>query len=179
MPRSGSKAEILKRLHTQRKRLEQTLARLSPEEMLRAGVVDKSSVKDVLAHLADWEARMPLWVNAARAGDPVASPDPGLTWEQLDLLNERIYQAHCNQSLAEVLGYFRTAHEQFMLLVLEMPEDEMLTRSRYDFTGKDAIYDWLESYAKHDEWGKQKIREWMLHSGRRYHSRQEIVQSSI
>lgn len=129
--------------------------------MVQAGAVGDSSIKDVLAHLADWEARMPVWMESARSGNPVESPDPGLTWKQLDVLNERIYDAHRRQSLDEVLEYFRATHERFMELVESMPEEEMLERGRYAFIGKGAVYDWLTAYANHDLWGKTHVRKWL------------------
>jgi hypothetical protein len=161
MPQPKSKAHILKRLQAERRRLEQNLAALSPDDMLRPGVVGEWSVKDVLAHLADWEAHMLVWVEAARSGDPVESPDPGLTWEQLGVFNQRVYEAHRDQPLEDVLEYFHSAHRRFMDMVEAMPEDEMLTPGRYAFTKRGAIYDWLGAYAAHDLWGKTEIRKWM------------------
>jgi hypothetical protein len=72
MSQPKTKANIVGKLQTERKRLDQNLARLSREAMLQPGVIGASSVKDILAHLADWEAHMPLWLEAARGGDPVA-----------------------------------------------------------------------------------------------------------
>ncbi len=161
MPKSKNKAQIVKRLQTERKRLEQNLSRISQDDMVKTGVVGDSSIKDVLAHLADWEAHMPVWIKASRRGDPVACPDPGLTWKQLDIMNERIYQAHRDQPLPDVLGYFRSTHDQFMEMVETMPEQEMLAHERHAFVGKDAVYDWLKGYANHDLWGKTMIRKWM------------------
>jgi hypothetical protein len=166
VPELRDRARIVKRLEAERRRLEQNLARLSRRDMLRRGVVGESSAKDVLAHLADWEARMPVWMEAARRGDPVESPEPGLTWKQLDILNERIYEGHRSQSLDEVLEWFRCTHVRFMEMVKAMPEEEMLARGRYAFTGKGAVYDWLNAYANHDLWGKAKIREWAKTHGK-------------
>jgi uncharacterized protein (TIGR03083 family) len=131
VPQPKSKAHILKRLQAERRRLEQSLASLSPDDMLRPGVVGEWSVKDVLAHLADWEAHMLVWIETARRGDPVEGPDVGLTWKQFDLFNRRIYEAHRDQSLEDVLDYFHSVHRRFMDMVEAMPEDEMLTPSRY------------------------------------------------
>ena len=161
MPQPKTKAHILKRLQAERRHLEQNLAALSPEDMLRPGVVGEWSVKDVLAHLADWEAHMLVWVETARRGDPVEGPDPDLNWRRFDLFNQRIYEAHRDQSLDDVLEYFRSAHRRFMDMVEAMPEDEMLPPSRYPFTEQGAIYDWLGAYAAHDLWGKTEIRKWM------------------
>ncbi len=161
MPQPKTKNEIMTKLQTERKRLEQNLGRLSREEMRQPGVVGEWSVKDVLAHLADWEAHMPVWMAAARKGDPVPEIEAGLNWKQFDAFNQRIYERHCNQVLDEVLAYFHETHNQFMQMVEAMPEDEMLARGRYAFIGKGAVYDWLSAYAGHDRWGKTEIRKWM------------------
>jgi len=71
------------------------------------------------------------------------------------------YEAHRDQSLDEVLEYFRATYNQFMNVVEAMPEEEMLARGRYTFTGQGVVYDWLSGYAAHDLWGKTKIRKWM------------------
>ncbi len=157
-----SKAGILHQLQTERRRLERNVSQLDPQDMLKPGVVGEWSVKDVLAHLADWEAHMLVWVEAARGGDPVASPDPGLTWQQLDVFNQRVYERHRDQTLEAVIEYFHDTHRQFMALVEAMPEEEMLTPGRYAFLGQDTIYKWLGAYAAHDVWGKAAIRKWLI-----------------
>jgi hypothetical protein len=161
MPQPKSKAQIVKRLHAERRRLEQNLAGLTADEMLLPGAVGPWSVKDVLAHLADWEARMPGWIAAARRGETVETPESGLTWKQVDVVNQRIYERHRDRRLDEVLAYFRETHDEFMAMVEAMPEDEILERGRYVFTGGSAVYDWLTAYAAHDLWGKTKLRAWI------------------
>jgi hypothetical protein len=160
MPKPKTKAIIIERLHTERRRLENNLASFSQEELLVPGVVGEWSAKDVMAHLAEWESYMPVWIEAARQGKPVETPAPGLTWKQLDILNQRIYEAHRHQSLEEVLEYFHAAHSQFMAMVEAMPEEEMLTYGLYTFTGG-LVYNWLNAYALHDLWAKDVIRSWL------------------
>ena len=160
MPQSASKEAMLKRLRVERKRLEDNLARLTPQQMTQPGVMGGQSVKDILAHLADWESRMPRWMAAARRGERVVFPEERLAG-QVDLFNERIYAAHRDQPLEQVLAYSRAEHARFMQMVEEMPEDEMLERGRYAFTGKGAVYGWLAAYANHDLWAKTKIRKWL------------------
>lgn len=157
-PSPRSKPAILIRLQTERRRLEHNLATLSPEEMTRSGVIGAWSLKDILAHLADWEAQMPKWVADARQGKKVSPPT---SRKALDEFNERIYALHKHRSLEEVLVFFHTTHAQFMKMVTDMPEEEMLTRSRYPFTGRAAIYEWLIAYANHDLWAKNHLRKWL------------------
>ncbi len=161
MPKERSKAAIVARLHEERERLEETVASISPDVLREPGVVGEWSVKDVLAHLADWEEHMPAWLQAARRGDPVPGPEPDLTWRQLKEFNRRIFEAHRAQRLDEVNEYFQVAHVRFMEMVAALPEDEMLSRARYQLTAPKALYDWLVQYADHDAWGARRIREWL------------------
>ncbi len=173
MPQPRTKTAIMERLRADRRRLEQNLAGLKREQLVEPGVVGQWSIKDVLAHLADWEAHMSIWLDAARSGDLVEGLDPGLTWEQLDLFNERVYRAHRDESLDHVLEYFRGEHERFMAMVEAMPEDEMLERGRYAFLDKQAIYDWLGAYAAHDAWAKTAIRKWLKGRAQGTHETEE------
>lgn len=53
---------------------EANLAPLSREDILRPNVVGEWSFKDMLAHLAHWEAFLPDWIAASRLGEPVETP---------------------------------------------------------------------------------------------------------
>jgi hypothetical protein len=160
MPEPKTKTKIIDRLRTERKRLEQNLAQFSHEQMLEPNVCGEWSIKDILAHLADWEAHMSVWLEAARGGDAVAEIESGLNWTQFHEFNQRIYICHRDQTLDEVMVYFHDTHQQFMAMVEAMPEEEMLAPGRYAFLDKQAIYDWLGAYAGHDLWAKTEIRKW-------------------
>ncbi len=160
MAQTRSKAAITARLRRERRRLEGLVASVSPREMVVGGVVGASSVKDVLAHLADWEAHMLVWLAAARAGQAVPGPEAGLSWRPLKEFNRRIYEAHRDEALDVVLASFRQDHERFMAMVAAMPEEEMLARGRYALTAGKALYDWLVQYAEHDAWGTKRIGDW-------------------
>jgi hypothetical protein len=160
-----SKARVIERLHTERRRLEANLARLSHEDILRPNTMGEWSFKDVLAHLAHWEAFLPDWIAASRRGEHVETPAPGLTWKDLHILNQRIYEEHRDQSLEDVLEYFRETHTRFMALAESLTDEEVLTPDYYAFTGGGALYDWLNAYAAHDLWGKRKIRKWIRAQG--------------
>jgi len=156
MPQPKTKTSIITRLNSERRRLESNLLRLTPEQIGQPDVVGKYSIKDVLAHLAEWESFMPAWVEASRRGADIAEPD----WKKVDDLNEGIYQKYREQSLEAILAYFHATHRRFMEMVEAMPEDEMLTPRRYTFLGGGAIWDWLNAYAAHDLWGKKHIIKW-------------------
>jgi hypothetical protein len=157
MAKEKSKEEILRRLQNEREKLEQTLMTLSPQTINTKQVVGEWTIKDVLAHLADWEEHMLIWMQAGRSGDPVEHPDPGLTWKELKKFNQRVYERHCIQSLEEVMAYFHNVHKRFMTMVSDMPDEELFTPGKYSFLGKDTVYGWLGQYASHDRWGRTYI----------------------
>ena len=139
--KSKSKDKVIKRLHTERRRLEANLARLGRADIVRPDTMGEWSFKDVLAHLAHWEAFFPDWVAASRRGEEVETPAPGLTWKDLDILNQRIYEEHCDQALDDVLEYFRSTHTRFMALAESLADEEVLTPRFYAFTGGGSLYD--------------------------------------
>jgi len=157
-----SKALALEKLQTERRRLEQNLAQLSENDMLQPGVVGEWSVKDVLAHLADWEQRFLDWYAADQRGEVPHPPAPGLTWKRqdLDTLNRRIFEKHHDRPLPEILAEFRDTHERLMATVQAMSEEEIVAPGRFAWIGKQALYSWFIGYTNHDLWGKTKIRKW-------------------
>jgi len=76
MPKPISKAQAIDKLETERRRLEQNLAPLNENDMLRPGVVGEWSVKDVLAHLASWEQFFLDWYAADQRGEMPHPPAP-------------------------------------------------------------------------------------------------------
>jgi hypothetical protein len=156
-----SKALIIHRLQAERRRLEQNLAGLGEQDYLRPGVVGDWSVKDVLAHLSDWQGRMTRWIEAIRRGEPAGCADLDLNRVQVDELNARIYAAHCDQLLELVLEEFHTNFERCLEMIAAMPEEELLEPGRYPFKRNISLYDWLGGFASHDLWGKTKIRSWL------------------
>jgi len=161
MPKQISKAQAIERLETERRRLEQNLAKLSQDDMIQPGVVGEWSVKDVLAHLTSWEQFFLDWYAADQHGEVPHPPAPGLTWKpkDLDILNRRIFVKHRDRSLSRILADFRNTHKRFMATVQAIPEKDIITKGRFAWIGRPAMYSWLTAYVSHDRWAKEKVRE--------------------
>jgi hypothetical protein len=157
-----SKALAIEKLQTERRRLEQNLAKLSQADMIQPGVVGEWSVKDILAHLAEWEQLFLDWYAADQRGETPHPPAPGLTWKpkDLDILNRQIFEKHRGRSLPDVLAEFHNTHERFMTTVQAIPEKDVITKARFAWIGKSALYHWLTAFASHDRWAKTKLLKW-------------------
>ncbi len=88
MPRPTSKRDLMVAIDQERGKLEAILVTLKPEQMVEPGVVGEWSVKDVLAHLVEWEQMALGWYRAGLRGETPDLPAPGYKWNQTPQLNQ-------------------------------------------------------------------------------------------
>jgi uncharacterized damage-inducible protein DinB len=98
-----SKSEILRLLNIENSRLQATLARLTPEQMLEPNIVGVWSVKDVIAHMIHWNL-LPLRELAFALNG--ASPDTTDAEHDTDTVNARTVAAYADRPLDEVRADF-------------------------------------------------------------------------
>ncbi len=156
--RLHSKSELLESTFTHRKRLEEKIASLCPAEMVYPGTMGEWSVKDILQHLVDWEQRWIGWYEAGKRGEEVVTPEPGFNWRQMGLLNEKYRLLHKTKPLPDVLEAFHSSYQQILRLVEDIPEDEMLTIGKFNWTGKLPLIAWIAgNTCEHYQWAVQMI----------------------
>jgi hypothetical protein len=91
MGRRLRKEELLDEIHHQRRALDDALAPLSPRQMTMPGVTRGGwSVKDVLAHLVEWQQMNLNWYAAGLRREKPPIPAPGFTLREPPRLNEMI-----------------------------------------------------------------------------------------
>lgn len=152
---------LLQSIETERHRLESNLASLTDGEMTVPGVIGNWSIKDILAHLVDWEQRFLGWYQAGLRGEVPETPAPGLTWSDLDILNQLIYQDHKDRPLDEVKTEFQTSYQQILRTVWEIPEEDIFSIERFAWTGESNLAAYiLANTANHYRWAKTHIRKW-------------------
>ncbi|MHA2143097.1 MAG: ClbS/DfsB family four-helix bundle protein [Candidatus Thorarchaeota archaeon] len=167
MTRRWTKEKIIESIHTERRRLEKNLASLSDEEMLIPSVIAEWSVKDIMAHLFDWEQRFLGWYEAGLRGEVPETPAPGLKWSQLRILNQQVFEKHQNRTLADVKAEFQSSYERLLNTVNGIPEEDMYEVGRFAWTGNGNIAGFiLANSASHYRWAKTRIRKWMKKTGK-------------
>ena len=162
MAKQTSKAQLLKDIHTERRRLEKTLATLGAAQMVREGAVGTWSVKDVLAHLAAWEKLFLAWYQAGLQGsDPVTLP-VGMGKRAIDALNQQIYTQNQGRGLQEVLAEFQASYRQILAVIEGIPESDMFDRRRFNWTGELALVDYIAgNTCNHYAWARLQISKWL------------------
>jgi hypothetical protein len=157
------KHALLAEIERERRALDEVLGLLATRQMTRAGVTRGGwSVKDILAHLVEWQRMNLDWYAAGVRGEKPAMPAPGYTLRELPRLNAMIYQKHHRRSLHAVLQDYRFFHDRMIALIETLPDDELVTLERYSWTGPSwTLSDYLRaSTAAHYLWARQRIRRW-------------------
>lgn len=161
MSEQMTKARLLEEIRMERERLEAVLAGMDEEQMLLPGVNGRWSVKDILAHIVVWEERMIRWL-----GETPQMLPPGMTWDDIDQMNEQTYLEHRDWPLAEVLSAFRASYPQAVRAVEAVPEADLIEAGRFAWFGSDPLWHLVAAntswhYAQH----AKAIRAWLEKQG--------------
>jgi hypothetical protein len=160
MPRSFTKAQLLEDAQHERASLEALLERLTPEEMIQPGALGDWSVKDVLAHLIEWEQMVLGWMKIGLSGETPVMPAEGYKWNQLPALNQHIYEKHCQCPLTEILEQFKNSHGQVIAAIEGCSEEVLFTRGYYRWAGNNALAAYFHSCtAAHYLWARKEIQK--------------------
>jgi hypothetical protein len=155
-----SKAQLLKDIHTERRRLEKNLSALSTEDMVQPGVTGTWSVKDILAHLVAWERLFLEWYHTGIQGCLPTTTPVGMSQRSMDALNQKIYEANQWRNLDEIIAEFHASYQQIVTVIEEIPERDMFVQGRFNWTGELTLADYIVgNTCNHYAWAKSQIRK--------------------
>ena len=158
------KVELLKAIDLERSALDNTLALVSARQMTQPGVTRGGwSVKDILAHLAEWQQMNLDWYAAGLRGETPELPAPGFTWRELPRLNQRICRKHRRRSRRAVLHDYQANHDRIVALVKTLSDSDLTALGRYSWTGPSwTLSDYFRaSTAAHYRWARTRIHRWL------------------
>jgi hypothetical protein len=124
-----TKPQLLDWIKDARAPLDRLIAQLSEEQMLQPGVENKSSVKDLLAHITTWEQHLVRRL-AAAVKDKVPEAyviDPHEPWEPggIDTVNEYIFTRNAQLPLQQVLSNFHRSLQDVLQAVDAVSEHDL------------------------------------------------------
>jgi hypothetical protein len=157
--RAKTKKELIDSIRTTRAHLEKKFSKLTPKQMVWPGSMDDWSVKDIPAHLVDWEQRFIGWYQAGLRGEMPETPAPGMTWRELPKLNQQGYEQHKHESLEHVLEESAKSYQEVLELVEGMTEAEIFEPGHYAWTGDSSLLPWIAANtSSHYNWARRNIR---------------------
>ena len=160
MPRPASKLDLLAAIEKEQGALEMLLETLTPEQMTEPGIVGEWSVKDVLAHLIEWEQMCLGWHAAGLRGETPELPAPGFKWNQTPQLNQHIYEKHRERPLDEVLEQFQASHREILEVIQGLSNEKLFTTGHFAWTKKNTLGTYMVSAtSSHYLWARKEIRK--------------------
>ncbi len=160
MAKQTSKAQLLKDIRTERRRLEKNLSVLNVEDMVCPGVTGTWSVKDILAHLVAWEKLFLDWYSTGVQGYSPTTTPVGMSQPSIDTLNQQIYEKNQWRSLEDILAEFQASYQEIVTVVEAIPEENMFVHDRFNWTGKLTLADYIAgNTCNHYAWAKSQIRK--------------------
>lgn len=162
MSKPTTKEQMIVEIERERSALEEFLSTLAPEVMTRPGALGSWSVKDVMAHLVEWEQMFLGWYRAGLRGQVPEKPAPGFKWNQLSQLNQQIYEKYRDRSLQEVQKQFRASYREMMETLAGLSEDDLFQQGRFAWTEKHALIAFvLPNTSSHYHWARTEMRKGM------------------
>ena len=159
MTKYTRKVDLLKDIQTERRRLDKTLSSLPEDQFMLPGVVGEWSIKDVLAHLAEWER---LFLDWYRCGIEGRSPDvqpAGMSKAAIDQLNQDFYARNRFRPLQDVLADFNASYQEIYQTIQAIPEADMFSSGRYAWTDRWVLADYITgNTCSHYYWANGKIK---------------------
>lgn len=160
MPRPLNKTQLLDVSAQEYQKLEKYLSTLSPAQMTAAPATGGWSVKDILAHLYEWQQMFFTWYETGLRGEMPAVPAPGYKWSRLPALNQVIFEKYRDLPLDEVLTLFRASQQKTVQLIESLPEADLAAPGLYRWMNNNTLMAYFNSItAAHFVWALKECRK--------------------
>lgn len=154
-PMPGPKDLLLAALRAGRQEME-ALADLVPESERATGLVsDEWTLKDVLGHVADWEA---YCISCIEAGKPLPQQyeGDGQRW------NEAHAAARRDQAWQQVWNDYHVVRQELLALLGAMTQEELESAIENPWGAHASAYGWAHSYLAHEREHAAELRNVLL-----------------
>lgn len=160
MSRPLTKTQLLETIEEQYTALEKFLAPLTAEQMAFAPAPGAWAVKDILAHLYEWQQMFFNWYESGQRGENPAVPAPGYKWNQLPALNQAIYEKYQDLTPDEALSMFRESHQKTVQFTESLPEADLTAPGLYKWMNQNTLMAYLNANtAAHYLWALKDAKK--------------------
>ncbi|GAC1387298.1 MAG: hypothetical protein NVSMB42_08360 [Herpetosiphon sp.] len=141
-----TKASLLQLIEQENAALRKLVATIDAPRLEHPPVYDTLSVKDILAHLAAWEALAVGWITTSLGGKTPLRFAPGFELQPnqdvadvLDRLNAHLASRAASASVHQVLADWATAHAAIVSLIELLPEADLFDIHRFTWWDGEPI----------------------------------------
>ena len=167
MPEPTNKATFIEKMEKEHQLLVQSIAKLSTDDLLAPATCGEWSVKDVMAHITEWEQRILGWYRAGLRGENPKTPDADFGWDQIDDLNHATYLKHRKDALPDVRAAFEHSYQELLEAVNAMSEEALFEPNQFAWTSEYILADLIiDSTSKHYRGHNKDILAWQRARGK-------------
>ena len=160
MSRPLNKTQLLAAIDKEYSALEKFLAPLTPAQMAFAPAPGAWAIKDIIAHLFEWQQMFFKWYEGGQRGENPAVPAPDYKWSQLPALNQAIYEKYQSLAAQEALAQFRQSHQKTIDLIESLPDADLLQPGLYVWMSQNSLMSYLNSItAAHYVWALKDAKK--------------------
>lgn len=160
MPRLQDKIQLRKESQEEYDALDAFLAKLDPQQMTEPGMLGEWSVKDVLAHLYEWQQMFFRWYGTGLRGETPVTPAEGFKWNQLPALNQQIYEKYREIPLDQAMELFRESHQKMMALIESLSHEQIFTPGFFPWTKASPLVSYIHpNTGSHYRWARTGLRK--------------------
>lgn len=119
------------------------------------------NVRDVLAHVLEWQQMFFNWYEVGMAGEKPDMPATGFTWKTTPQLNAKIWERYQSMSLKKVREQLDASHDRTCELIDKHTQDELFEKRRYAWTGTTSLGAYLISATSaHYQWATKLLSKY-------------------
>ncbi len=160
MSRPLDKTQLLAAIQKEYAALEKFIAPLTAEQMAFAPAPGAWAVKDILAHLYEWQQMFFKWYETGQRGENPAVPALGYKWSQLPALNQHIYEKYQQIAPEQALALFRESHQKTLQFITALPDADLTTPGLYKWMNNNTLMAYLNANtAAHYAWALKDARK--------------------
>ncbi|MHC5004776.1 MAG: ClbS/DfsB family four-helix bundle protein [Planctomycetota bacterium] len=159
----ASKQALIDRIESEHERFVDLAATIPVARYREEGVWGEGwTVKDLFAHLAEWEQMFLHWYREGAAGRTPSLPAEGYSWKQLPALNREIWKRHRRSSWKRVHEAFERSYLEILALAKGLDEEALLRPGHFAWTGKHPLVTYLgPNTASHYSAATRILKRWL------------------
>ena len=119
------------------------------------------TVKDLVAHLAEWQRMFLRWYDDGLKGNLPDLPARGYSWRETPQLNRAIWAKHRRRSIVSVREDFEAGYQRILAIVERLPPDALLRSGAFSWTGTHPLTTYLgANSASHYRFATKVLKRW-------------------
>lgn len=160
MSRPLNKTQLLSAIEKEFSALEKLLTDLTPQLMAYTTAPGVWAIKDIVAHLYEWQQMVFLWYETGLRGEMPSVPAPGYKWSQLPALNQHIYEKYRDLAPEKALALFQESHQKMVQFIERQSDADLATPGLYQWMNQNTLLSYLNSAtAAHYVWALKEIKK--------------------